>query len=125
MRIPTSEENRMPADNDSVPPWKAVARMAESYAVSAALRTMTVLDLADHMAAGPRSVEDLAAATGTHAPTLARLLRALVALDLCASDETGRVRLTPLGDTLRADAPDSQKLTVLMLTSPWFPRTLE
>jgi hypothetical protein len=37
----------------------------------------------------------------------------------------GRVRLTPLGGVLRADAPDSRKPSVLMNTSPWFQRPWE
>jgi O-methyltransferase domain len=119
------EEGDMLADNEGLPPWKAVARMATGYTVSYALRTMAVLDLAGHLAAGPRTVEDLAGATGTHAPSLARLLRALVAIELCAYDDQGRVRLTPLGETLRSDAPDSRKASVLMNTSPWFARAWE
>jgi hypothetical protein len=99
--------------------------MAEGYQVSAALRAMVVLDLADHLAAGPRTIVELARATGTHMPSLARLLRALVALDLCAYDDAGRVHLTPLGDTLRADAPDSLQAYARMSTSPWFWRTLQ
>jgi hypothetical protein len=99
--------------------------MAEGYQVSAALRTMVALELADHLAAGPRTVVELALATGAHMPSLARLLRALVALELCAYDEVGRVRLTPLGDTLRADTPESLQAYARMSTSTWFPRTLE
>ena len=115
----------MPREHHRLPPGQAVARMAEGYQVSAALRTMVVLELADHLAAGPRTVVELALATGTHVPSLARLLRALVALDLCAYDEAGRVQLTPLGDTLRADTPESMQVYVRMSTSAWFTRTLQ
>jgi hypothetical protein len=115
----------MPGDYDGAPPEQAVARMAKAYRVSCALRAMSVLNLADHLAAGPRTVEDLAVASGTHAPTLTRLLRALIALNLCASDEQGQVRLTPLGDTLRADTSASTKASVRMVTAPWFQRALE
>ena len=115
----------MPREHHGLPPGQAIRRMAEGYQVSAALRTMVVLDLADHLAAGPRTVVELALSTGTHAPSLARLLRALVALDLCAYDEAGRVLLTPLGDTLRADTPESMQVYVRMSTSSWFTRDLE
>jgi hypothetical protein len=37
---------------------------------------MAELGLADHIRNGARTVDDLAVVTGTHAPTLARLLRA-------------------------------------------------
>src|SRR5262245_20805822 len=115
----------MPREYHGLPPGQALRRMAEGYQVSAALRTMVVLDLADHLAAGPRTVVELARASGTHVPSLARLLRALVALDLCAYDDAGRVQLTPLGDTLRADTPESMQVYVRMSTSAWFPRALE
>ena len=58
----------MPREHHGLPPGQAIRRMAEGYQVSAALRTMVVLDLADHLAAGPRTVVELALATGTHVP---------------------------------------------------------
>ena len=46
------------------------------------------LGIADHLADAPRDVVFLASATGTHAPSLARLLRALTAIGvLNESDE--------------------------------------
>jgi hypothetical protein len=60
------------AGTDNLPPRAAVSQMATRYWVSQA-----VLSLADHLASGPRTAADLAEATGAHAPSLARLLRAL------------------------------------------------
>src|SRR5918997_6973489 len=65
------------------------------------------LGLADLLADGPRRVEDLASETGTHAPSLARLLRALVTLGVVAEATDGSVELTMLGATLRSDVPGS------------------
>ena len=62
--------------------------------------------------------DELAAATGAHAPTLARFLRTLAALGLCAHEEAGRVRLTPLGGLLREDVPGSMCSFALALTAP-------
>ncbi len=62
------------------------------------------LRIADHLAAGPRNVDVLAAAARCHPPSLRRLLRALASLDLCAEQEDGSYSLTPLGALLRADA---------------------
>jgi O-methyltransferase domain/Dimerisation domain len=115
----------MPEDNAEVLPWQVLARMASGYTVSYVLRAMTVLDLADHLATGPRTVADLADVTGAHAPSLARLLRALVAIGLCAYEDQDQVQLTPLGSLLRSDVPDSRKASVLLNTSPWFPHALE
>src|SRR5215211_1603974 len=94
--------------------------MATGYWVSQAVRS-----LADHLASGPRTAADLAEATGAHAPSLVRLLRALVALGLCGREATGRFRLTPLGEALRSDVPDSARAFVLFITAPWVERGWE
>lgn len=45
-----------------------------------AIQTAAQLGITDLLVAGPRHVNDLAEATGTHAPSLYRLLRALAGL---------------------------------------------
>jgi hypothetical protein len=52
-------------------------------------------------------VTELAEAAGAHAPSLARLMRALTAVGLFASDDEDRFANTELGEALRADAPRS------------------
>lgn len=76
------------------------------------------LGIVDHLANGPRTAGDLAAATGTHAPSLYRLLRALASLDVLAEDSEGRFSSTPLGDTLRSGVPGSVRGPVVMMTVP-------
>ena len=65
------------------------------------------LSLPDHMAKGPATIELLAEATGAHAPSLHRLLRALASLGLCAQEPDGRFALTDAGQYLRAGVPGS------------------
>lgn len=65
------------------------------------------LGLADLLAAGPRPLAELADETGSHAPTLARLLRALTAEGILAEAGDGRFALAPCGELLRSDAPGS------------------
>lgn len=79
-------------------------------AVSAAAK----LGLADLLAEGERSADELARATGAHSPTLYRLLRALAGLGLFAEDEQGRFRLTPLGGALRSGPGSGRELAVLL-----------
>lgn len=107
------------------PPEETIGQMATGYWISQVIRTMAVFGLADHLAAGARTTEELSEQSGAHAPSLDRLLRALSALGLCVRDDEGRVRLTQLGDLLRSDVPDSMKSSVLMLTAPSFQRTWE
>jgi len=65
------------------------------------------LSLPDHLAAGPMTAEALAQTAEAHAPSMRRLLRAMVALGLCAQEADGRFSLTEAGGYLRADAPGS------------------
>ena len=62
-------------------------------------------DLPDHLAKGPLSADELAGASGTDADALARLLRALVTLDVCRETEDGRFSLGPCGELLSRDHP--------------------
>jgi orsellinic acid C2-O-methyltransferase len=71
------------------------------------------LGIADLLAAGPRSAEDLAAATGTHAAALRRLLSALGSVDICHQREDGTFEMTRLGRLLRADVPSSMRAWTL------------
>lgn len=75
--------------------------MAKAVCVAAELQ------IADHLAAGPRGPDDLAQATGSHAPSLHRLLRALVSLDICSERDDGLFELSAMGEPLRSDAPNS------------------
>jgi SAM-dependent methyltransferase len=74
-----------------------------------AVHAAAELGIADLLAAGPRTADDLAAATGTHAPSLYRLLRALAGYGVFAEDDAGRFGLTPMAEYLRSDVPGSQR----------------
>jgi hypothetical protein len=82
-------------------------RLINGYQVSQALHVATALGIPDRLADGARDAEDLALATDAHAPALYRLLRALAAVGVLHEDADRRFALTPLGEGLRTDAPDS------------------
>jgi orsellinic acid C2-O-methyltransferase len=71
------------------------------------------LRIPDLLASGPKHVDELARATGSHAPSLHRLLRALASLELCTEREDGSFALTPTGSLLRTDAPNSLRSWIL------------
>jgi hypothetical protein len=64
------------------------------------------LGLADLIADGPKSSDELAAMTGAHPQALSVLLRSLVETEVLAEDEQGCFPLTPLGTSLRSGRPD-------------------
>lgn len=74
------------------------------------------LGIADALAAGPKTLTELAAATGTHAPSLRRLLHGLACLDVLTETEHG-FELAPTGQQLRADVPNSIRAAVLLFCS--------
>ncbi|GAA4318970.1 SAM-dependent methyltransferase [Actinomadura luteofluorescens] len=93
---------------------------AMGFTYSAALRAAAEIGVADHLAAGPRTTAELAAATGTGQDALYRILRLLAARDVVHEDEPGRFRLTARGDALRTDAPMSARAGILMFTDRMF-----
>lgn len=104
---------------DSAPPPGALLQVITSYTSAQVVHVAVQLGLADLLANGPRSVEDLAAAMGAHGPSLVRLVRALAALGVVAESDGGRIELTALGAPLRADVPDSMRDAVLFLVGEW------
>jgi len=81
------------------------------------IHTAAELAIADHLTAGSRGADFLAAKTGTHAPSLIRLLRALTAIGLLQEREDRTYALTPVGATLRSDVPGSMRSWVLLAFS--------
>jgi len=67
------------------------------------------LGLADHFTDEANDVASLATATATHAPSLARLLRALAAIGVVHEDDDRRYTLTRLGATLRSNQAGSMR----------------
>lgn len=101
-------------------PADALLRMVNGGAVAQVVAVAARLGLPDLLAAGPRAMADLAAATGTHAPSLRRLLRALAALGIAVEETDGRFGLGPLGAPLREGAPESLRPLILLFGHPDF-----
>jgi hypothetical protein len=71
------------------------------------------IDLADHIGSGAKSAEQLAGPTGTHAPTLYRLMRTLAGLGILTEAPAKHFSLTALGEALKRDAPGAARATIL------------
>ncbi|MGW4645026.1 methyltransferase [Kitasatospora sp. NPDC004289] len=81
--------------------------MIGGYRATALVTTAARLGLADLLAEGPAGLGRLAELTGARPDRLLQLLRALVAVGLLESRPDGAFALTPLGEPLRTDLPDS------------------
>ncbi|MFC4014159.1 methyltransferase [Nonomuraea purpurea] len=96
---------------------QSVFRLTElaDYIIPFTIRAICDLGVADHLAEGPRTVEELAEATGTHAPSLHRALRALACKGIFTETEQGVFDLTPLAQPLRSDHPVSLRAAYPLL----------
>src|SRR5262245_6083554 len=101
-----------------LPPGQQLYQLGVGHYVSRAMYLAAKLDLAGHVARGAREVGALAAATGTHAPSLRRVLRLLASVGIFEEQESGEFAPTPLADALREDAPGSMRASVLLFTGP-------
>jgi orsellinic acid C2-O-methyltransferase len=95
------------ADTQDLVAATTLASMATGGWMSQAISVAAELKVADSLAAGAKTSADVARATGVHAPSLHRLMRALVTLGILKEASTGTFELTPMGALLRSDAGHS------------------
>jgi hypothetical protein len=86
------------------------------------LRVAAQLKLADFLSEEPRTAEELAQSTATHARSLYRFLRTAASLGLFSEDGEHRFSLAPLAEPLRSGVPGSVRTTILSLTGDLFLR---
>ena len=87
-----------------------------------AISVVAKLRVADLLADGPKTLADLGAKTKTHAPSLHRVLRTLVAVGVFAETD-GRFALTPMGEHLRTGVKGSLRGVADFCGSEWNWRT--
>jgi hypothetical protein len=92
-------------------------RLAAGYALSAALRVIVCLDLAELLAKQPATASDLALQTNADRDALDRVLRLLAAAGVVRRDRDGCYSDTPTLTLLRRH-PDSMRDLVYWLTDP-------
>lgn len=95
----------------------ALLSMIHGGWVSQALCAAATLKLPDHLAAGATTVPALARAAQCDASALSRLMRALASLNIVQDCGDDTYQLTPMGQRLRSDTPDS-----LSAQAQWFGR---
>lgn len=89
-------------------------RMITAYWTSQAIYAAAKFGIADELKDGPKTVEDLAAASSTNADALYRLLRALASIGIFAEGPPRQFALTPLAEPLQTDVPGSKRALALM-----------
>lgn len=109
-----------PHEETLPPPHVQLIQMGTGFWVSKIMYAAAKLGLADLLSDGPRSAEELAGSTGTHAPSLHRLMRTLASLGVLATVEERSFALTPLGEALKKGAPGSAHASILTMAGPRF-----
>ena len=83
------------------------------------------LGVADIMNATPMPVEEIAAKTGAHAPSLYRVMRVLASMGVFKEEQGKRFALTPAGELLKSDAPGTMRYFAMMFGDEWTTRAYE
>jgi hypothetical protein len=102
-----------------MPPHVQLIQMGVAIWQARAVYAAAELGLADLLAKGERSTQDLARETGTHVPSLYRLLRALAGCGLVSETAPNRFASTPLGNALCDGAPGAARATILTIAGSW------
>lgn len=105
------------------PPEAQIAELLLSQLASRLVFLAATLKLADHLAAGPKTAQQLAPLTGTYAPALYRILRTLASLGFFTEDAEHRFVLQPLGAVLKSGTPSHA--AALVLGGELFTRSLD
>jgi hypothetical protein len=95
-------------------------RLVNGYQVSQAIHVAATLGIADLLAAGARTSDDLAEEAGADAGSLHRLLRALASVGVLLEDDDRRFSLTAVGERLRTDVPGSLHGWAAFIGRPYY-----
>src|SRR3954465_2386107 len=110
-------------DNPNAAATATLSQLIEGSRITQMIYVAARLGLADLLAAGPQSSGELAEQTGSHAPSLYRLLRALSSVGVFREEAPDRFALTALAEPLRTEVPGSVRGWVLFIGDPqnWLP----
>lgn len=86
---------------DGLPPQVQLMQFILAKWISKPIYVAAELGVADILVDGPKSVDELARITGTHGPSLYRVMRALASVGIFSEEERKRFELTPTASLLR------------------------
>lgn len=104
---------------DRTPPASLMFNLIAGRWVTQMIYVAAELKIADQLKDGPRTVDELASASGSQAQPLYRVLRALASLGIFKETRGRRFSLTPVAATLRCELPGSMRGLALMSCSKY------
>jgi hypothetical protein len=108
-------ENWFGRGASELPPPIRISLLSQGTIISTSLALAAELGMADLLADGPRSSEELAQATSTHPRSLYRLLRLLCSIGVFTEIQTDSFAQTPLSECLRTGVPGSMRSWLRMI----------
>lgn len=102
----------MDHSSDAPSPYALILGITGKILPARCIGVAAELGLADHMADGGKTADELAQACAVHAPSLYRMLRYLASIGIFREDEQGAFHNTPASDTFRAGVPGSLRSMV-------------
>jgi hypothetical protein len=108
-----------PAAAQPLPPEVFLTQLAFGAMMTQAVYVAAKLGVADLLAAKPRTVSELAAETKSHERSLYRLLRSLASVGIFEEIEPKVFGMTPYGEPLRKDAPNSLRSGAIFMGEEW------
>jgi hypothetical protein len=112
----------MSSQSDAPPAHVGMLQLLGGAQVAGAVGCVAQLGIADLVAAGPRSAEDLAAQIGAHPGALYRLMRATASVGVLSEGSDGTFSQTPLSAVLCRDAKPSLRALAIMGITEWHMR---
>ena len=94
-------------------PRQELFNMMQGFKTTQTLYVAAKLGVADRLVHGPKRAEELAKEVEANSKALFRLMRHLAALGIFTQDKFRRFELTPLGELLRTDNPESMRYSAI------------
>jgi hypothetical protein len=103
--------------NSELRPFEQMQRMLIGHFSAQCLHAAAILGLADLIEDGKTSAKELALTTKCDSDSIQRLMRTLASLGVFTQGPDDHFALTPLGATLRSNAPDSVRDMAIFIAS--------
>lgn len=97
------------------PPQIALLQMITGYWVSQSIHAAASLGVADHLKAGEKTCDELAALVAAKPEALYRLMRALASVGIFVEVTPGKFATTPMAALLQSDTPGSLRDVSIMM----------
>jgi hypothetical protein len=123
MMAGNERDNNAVGTEHGVPPPVAMMGLITGYWISQAVGAVATLGVADRLANGARTCDELAREVGAYPQALYRVLRLLASIGVFVQAVPRSFGLTALGETLRSDPPGSVRNFAITETAPghWQP----